>query len=41
MGETQEAADEFASSLADPIGTLYRFNLPTSILKRCLVEKKE
>ncbi len=41
IGETQEEANDFASSLADPIGTLYRFNLPTSILRRCLVEKKE
>ena len=41
IGETQEEADKFASTLVDPVGTLYRFNLPVSILRRCLVEKKE
>ena len=41
VGETQEEANKFASSLVDPVGTLYRFNLPVSLLRRCLVEKKE
>ena len=41
QADTEEAANDFASTLADPIGTLYRFNLPSSILKRSLVTEKE
>jgi F420-non-reducing hydrogenase small subunit len=31
-GDTAEAAKAFADSLADPLGTFYRFSLPTSLL---------
>jgi F420-non-reducing hydrogenase small subunit len=33
-GETPEEAAAFAESLADPMGTLYRFSLPSSLLHR-------
>jgi len=33
-GKTPEEIRLFADSLADPMGTLYRFSLPTSLLKR-------
>lgn len=32
--DSEEKAQTFASALADPIGTLYRFSLPVSLLKR-------
>jgi F420-non-reducing hydrogenase small subunit len=40
-GRTEETSRELADSLADPLGTLYRFNLPTSLLKRRLIMEKE
>ena len=33
-GDTEETAQAFAESLADPLGTFYRFSLPASMLKR-------
>ena len=39
--DTEEKASKFASSLADPIGTFYRFNLPASILRQSLTKEKE
>jgi F420-non-reducing hydrogenase small subunit len=39
--DTQEDANKFASSLDDPIGTFYRFNLPSSILGQSLIREKE
>ncbi len=33
-GKTVEEARSFADSLADPLGTLYRFSLPSSLLQR-------
>jgi hypothetical protein len=39
--DSEGAATSFAETLADPIGTLYRFSLPTSLLKRRWVEEKE
>jgi F420-non-reducing hydrogenase small subunit len=33
-GETEQQADAFAATMADPLGTLYRFSLPTSLLRR-------
>ncbi len=33
-GETAEDARSLADSLADPLGTLYRFSLPSSLLRR-------
>jgi F420-non-reducing hydrogenase small subunit len=39
--DTEDEASKFASSLADPIGTFYRFNLPSSILRQSLVTEKE
>ena len=35
--DTEQASQEFADSLTDPLGTLYRFSLPVSMLKRRLV----
>ncbi len=32
--DTEEAAKVFADSLVDPLGTLYRFSLPASMLRR-------
>ncbi|HUT01413.1 MAG TPA: oxidoreductase [Phycisphaerae bacterium] len=32
--DTEETAQAFADSLADPLGTFYRFSLPSSMLKR-------
>ena len=37
-GDTAETAQSFADSLADPLGTFYRFSLPASMLKRRLVK---
>jgi F420-non-reducing hydrogenase small subunit len=39
--DSEGAATSFADTLADPLGTLYRFSLPTSLLKRRWVEEKE
>jgi F420-non-reducing hydrogenase small subunit len=33
---TEEASGRLAATMADPLGTLYRFSLPTSILKQRL-----
>ena len=41
IADTEEEASKFACSLADPIGTFYRFNLPSSILGQSLVTEKE
>lgn len=35
--ETEQAAQEAADSLVDPLGTYYRFSLPASMLKRSVV----
>ncbi len=37
--ETEEDAATLAGTMADPAGTLYRFSLPASLLKRRVVEK--
>jgi hypothetical protein len=36
LGEanTEEAAQALADTMVDPLGTLYRFSLPASLLKR-------
>jgi len=36
LGEArdEEAAEDFAATLADPLGTFYRFSLPASLLRR-------
>ncbi|HUU26704.1 MAG TPA: oxidoreductase [archaeon] len=34
--QTEEAADQIASTLIDPLGTFYRFSLPSSIIKHRL-----
>jgi F420-non-reducing hydrogenase small subunit len=36
LGEarSEEAAEDFAATLADPLGTFYRFSLPASLLRR-------
>jgi hypothetical protein len=34
--KTEEKARELASTLVDPLGTFYRFSLPSSILKQRL-----
>jgi len=39
-GETPEDAAAFAQTLDDPLGTLYRFSLPTSLLRRCNVSQE-
>jgi F420-non-reducing hydrogenase small subunit len=39
--DTEEAAAELAETLVDPLGTLYRFSLPGSMLKRRLTTAKE
>jgi F420-non-reducing hydrogenase small subunit len=36
VAETAEDANTFADGCVDPVGTLYRFSLPSSILKRSL-----
>ena len=41
QAETEEAAQAFADSLVDPLGTLYRFSLPASILRRRAVAGAE
>jgi len=38
--ETAEQARALADTLVDPIGTLYRFSLPASLLKRRVVKKE-
>jgi len=35
---TEQAAQNTADSLVDPLGTYYRFSLPASLLRRCLVK---
>jgi len=35
--DTEQASQDFADSLVDPLGTLYRFSLPVSMLRRRLV----
>lgn len=40
-GETEEAAKAWADSLVDPLGTFYRFSLPSSMLKRRICTKEE
>ncbi|MGB2820743.1 MAG: oxidoreductase [Phycisphaerae bacterium] len=37
--DTEESAAVFAESLADPLGTFYRFSLPTSMLKRRVIKE--
>ena len=37
--ETAESAAAFAATLDDPLGTLYRFSLPASMLRRSLVKE--
>jgi len=37
--DTEESAAAFAESLADPLGTFYRFSLPTSMLKRRVIKE--
>jgi hypothetical protein len=32
--DTEEAAQAYADSLVDPLGTFYRFSLPASLLRR-------
>lgn len=39
--DSYEKASALAGALADPIGTLYRFSLPASLLKRRCIEKEE
>jgi F420-non-reducing hydrogenase small subunit len=39
--DTEETAQIFADSLADPLGTFYRFSLPASMLKRRIIKQKE
>ena len=39
-GKTEEEARSFASSLVDPLGTLYRFGLPSSLLHRQALNKE-
>jgi F420-non-reducing hydrogenase small subunit len=39
--ETEETSTGFADSLADPLGTFYRFSLPSSILKRRVSKEKD
>ena len=39
-GKTEEEARSFAASLVDPLGTLYRFGLPSSLLHRRTVNKE-
>jgi F420-non-reducing hydrogenase small subunit len=39
-GRTMEEAQLFADSLADPLGTLYRFSLPSSLLQRRVCSKE-
>jgi len=41
QADTADAAQDFADSLADPLGTIYRFSLPASMLKRRLINKKD
>jgi F420-non-reducing hydrogenase small subunit len=43
LGEAQtaEQARALADTLVDPVGTLYRFSLPASLLKRRYVKKEE
>jgi len=41
QADTEETSANFASTLVDPLGTFYRFNLPSSLLQRSLVEEKE
>lgn len=40
-GETAADAIAFAATMADPLGTLYRFSLPTSLLRRRHVATEE
>ena len=37
----EEEIEQFMSKLRDPLGTLYRFTLPKSLLKRVVKESKE
>lgn len=37
--DTEEKAQALADTMVDPVGTLYRFSLPASLLKRRWVEK--
>ncbi|MBN1764367.1 MAG: hypothetical protein JW860_03840 [Sedimentisphaerales bacterium] len=39
--DTTESSQVLADSLADPLGTLYRFSLPASLLRRRLVDLHE
>ena len=39
--DTEQTAQVFADSLADPLGTFYRFSLPASMLKRRAINNKE
>ena len=42
IGETEEQAAALADGLTDPAGTLYRFSVPASLLRRAVLrEKKE
>jgi len=37
--DTEESAQALAESLADPLGTFYRFSLPSSMLKRRVIKE--
>ena len=39
--DTEEGSRILAGTFVDPIGTLYRFSLPASLLRRRLIEKEE
>lgn len=40
IGETEEQAAALADGLADPAGTLYRFSVPSSLLRRTVFREK-
>lgn len=39
--QTEQAAQDTADSLVDPLGTYYRFSLPASLLKRTLIKDSD